>query len=182
MHTCPWWFTWTFDNPLRRLFQDPRAILRPFVRESMRAADIGCGMGYFTVALAELVGSGGLVQAVDMQPQQLRVAARRCRRAGVANRVRLVTATADSLGLAGPLDFVLASWVVHEVDDQGGFFRQLGEACRPGGRVLVTEPKIHVTRDIAEAQLQLAKAHGFTGAMRDGAVRLSWAYVLERLG
>jgi ubiquinone/menaquinone biosynthesis C-methylase UbiE len=180
MHTCPWWFTWTFDNPLRRLFQDPRAILRPYVREGMRAADIGCGMGYFTVALAELVGPDGHVQAVDMQPQQLRVAARRCRRAGVENRVRFVTATADSLGLAGPLDFVLASWVVHEIDDQDAFFRQLGEACRTRARVLVAEPKIHVGREVVEAQIRRAAAHGFAGSMRDGLIGLSWACELER--
>ena len=180
MHTCPWWFTRTFDNPLRRLFQDPRAILQPYVREGMRAADIGCGMGYFTVALAELVGAGGLVQAVDMQPQQLRVAARRCRRAGVEERVRFVTAAVDSLGLAGPLDFVLASWVVHEIHDQDGLFRQLAEACRPGARVLVAEPKIHVGREMVETQLRVAASHGFTGKMRDGLIRLSWACELER--
>lgn len=180
MHTCPWWFTWTFDNPLRRLVHDPRALVRPFVTDGMRIADIGCGMGHFTVALAELAGPGGQIQAVDLQPQHLRMVERRCRRAGVLDRVRLVEATIESLNLHGPLDFVLAFYMVHEVGDQAALFGQLASACRPGARVLVSEPKIHVPRRAVERELAAATAHGFTGRMRDGAIRLSWTFELER--
>jgi ubiquinone/menaquinone biosynthesis C-methylase UbiE len=180
MHTCPWWFTWTFDNPLRRLVHDPRALLAPYVHEGMRVADIGCGMGHFTVALADLVGPAGQVQAVDLQPQQLRVAARRCRRAGTLDRVQFVEAAPDSLNLTGPLDFVLAFYVVHEVADQSGLFRQLHAASRPGAKILVSEPRIHVPRATVEAERALATAQGFTGVMRDGAARFSWTFELQR--
>ena len=50
------------------------------------------GTGYFTVAFAELVGPIGRMQAVDLQPQQLRIAKRRCRRAGVFDRVQFLAA------------------------------------------------------------------------------------------
>jgi ubiquinone/menaquinone biosynthesis C-methylase UbiE len=180
MHTCPWWFTWTFDNPLRRLVHDPRRMLEPYVVPGSRVADIGCGMGYFTVELARAVGPAGNVQAVDMQPPQLRVAERRCRRAGVAERVRFIEATAESLELTGPVDFVLAFWMVHEVGGRAGFFDQLRVATEPGARVLVAEPMFHVSREAVEAELALAAAHGFDGAMRDATVRFSWAFELER--
>jgi ubiquinone/menaquinone biosynthesis C-methylase UbiE len=181
MRTCPWWFTWTFDNPLRRLFHDPHKILEPYVVPGSRVADIGCGMGYFTVELARIVGPGGNVQAVDMQPQRLRVAERRCRRAGVADWVRFVEATAGSLELAGPIEFLLAFWMVHEVAARAGFFDQLRAVTEPGARVLVAEPMFHVSREDVEAELKLATAHGFDGAMRDGVVRFSWAFELERM-
>jgi len=181
MHTCPWWFTWTFDNPLRRLFHDPHKTLEPYVVPGSRVADIGCGMGYFTVELARFVGPAGNVQAVDMQPQQLRVAERRCRRAGFADRVRFVEATDESLMLTGPVDFILSFWVVHEVADRAGFFDQLRAVTEPGARVLVAEPMFHVSREEVEAELALAAAHGFYGALRDGIVRFSWAFELERM-
>jgi ubiquinone/menaquinone biosynthesis C-methylase UbiE len=181
MRTCPWWLTWTFDNPLRRLFHDPHKILEPYVVPGSRVADIGCGMGSFTVELARIVGPGGNVQAVDMQPQQLRVAERRCRRAGVADWVRFVEATAGSLELAGPIEFLLAFWMVHEVAARAGFFDQLRAVTEPGARVLVAEPMFHVSREDVEAELKLATAHGFDGAMRDGVVRFSWAFELERM-
>jgi len=181
MHTCPWWFTWTFDNPLRRLVHDPHKMLEPYVVPGSRVADIGCGMGYFTVELARRVGPAGEVQAVDMQPEQLRVAARRCRRAGVADRVRFIEAAATSLKLAGPVDFVLAFWMVHEVRDRAGVFDQLRAVTEPGARVLVAEPMFHVSREEVEAELALSAAHGFYGAMRDGIVAFSWAFELERM-
>ena len=179
-HTCPWWLTWTFDNPLRRWVQDPHTILSPYVHSGMRIADIGCGMGYFTVALADLAGPTGRVQAVDLQPQQLSATQRRCERAGLVDRVRLVQATPDSLKLAGPLDFILAFAMVHEVADQAGLFRQIYGSCAPKAKVLVCEPKFHVSRAKAEAQIGLAVVQGFSGAMCEDAVGWSWTYVLER--
>ena len=181
MRTCPWWLTWTFDNPIRRLVHDPHRMLEPYVVEGTRVADVGCGMGYFTVEMARLVGSAGEVQAVDVQPQQLRAAERRCRRAGVAGRVRFVEASAGSLGLTGPVDFVLAFWMVHEVTGLDSFFEQLKTVTEAGARVLVVEPMFHVSREAVEAQMTLAAAHGFAGAMHDGAVRFSWAFELERV-
>ncbi len=42
-HVCPWWLTYTFDNPLRRWIQDPVRILDNFVRPGMNVMDVGCG-------------------------------------------------------------------------------------------------------------------------------------------
>jgi len=65
-HTCPWWFGYTFDNPIRRLFHDPKAILGDYVAPGQTVVDIGCGLGYFSLALARLVGPGGRVIAVEV--------------------------------------------------------------------------------------------------------------------
>ncbi|MBI5529459.1 MAG: methyltransferase domain-containing protein [Deltaproteobacteria bacterium] len=179
-HVCPWWMTYLFDNPIRRLIHDPRRMMEKFVRPGMRVADIGCGMGCFTVALAELAGPPGQVQAVDLQEQQLRAVGRRCRRGGVSDRVKLVRAGEDRLGLEGPLDFVLAFWMVHEVPDQGRFFGEILSALGSGGRLLVAEPKFHVTRRDTEVELSLARSRGIEGRMTEGAVRLSWSFVVEK--
>jgi len=95
--------------------------------------------------------------------------------------VRFIEATAGSLTLTGPVDFVLAFWMVHEVGDRAGFFEQLRAATEAGSRVLVAEPMFHVPRDRVEAELALAAAHGFEGVMRDWLVRLSWTFELERM-
>lgn len=179
-HICPWWLTYTFDNPLRRFLHDPHAILRPYVRPGMTAADLGCGMGYFTVALADLVGPGGRVYAVDMQPRQLRVVEKRCRKAGVMDRVELVQAREDSLLLKEPLDFVLGFWVAHEVPDGAGFFRQIDDLLAKGGKALIVEPKLHVSRQETEDELTVARGQGLTGRMLDDAVRISWSFELAR--
>jgi len=51
-HTCPWWLGYTFDNPLRRCIHRPESTLREFISPGDTAVDIGCGLGYFSNALA----------------------------------------------------------------------------------------------------------------------------------
>ena len=63
-HTCPWWLLFTLDNPLCRLVHDPQKILCPYVNDGDTVLNLGCGMGYFTLSLAELVGQGGRVIAL----------------------------------------------------------------------------------------------------------------------
>lgn len=63
---CPWWVGYLLTSPIRKWFQDPQQILRPFVTEGMIALDIGPGMGFFTLPMARLVGRRGKVIAVDL--------------------------------------------------------------------------------------------------------------------
>ena len=58
---CPWWLCFTFDNFLRRRFQNPAKIMSSYVREGWTVLDVGPGMGYFTISLAKLVGPSGKV-------------------------------------------------------------------------------------------------------------------------
>jgi len=49
---CPWWLGYLLASPLRRLLQDPAAIVGPYVREGMTVLEPGPGMGFFTLAMA----------------------------------------------------------------------------------------------------------------------------------
>ena len=142
--TCPWWFLFTFDNPLRKLYQDPERILAPFIKEGDLVADLGCGMGYFSLPLARLVGEDGKVTAVDLQPQMLVGLKRRADRAGLQDRIHLHQCAQEKIGVNGPMDFVLAFWMVHEVHDSRSFLEQIWKMLRNGGFVMIAEPFIHV--------------------------------------
>jgi ubiquinone/menaquinone biosynthesis C-methylase UbiE len=158
---CPWWLAWTFDNPLRKRFQDPERVLGSFVREGMTVADIGCGMGYFSLALARMVGPAGRVISVDLQEKMLASLLRRAARGGVADRITTVTAAPDDIRIDGPVDFVLAFWMIHEVKDVPRFFGQVAKVLRPGGQVLYAEPKMHVTQKRFDEILRHAEVAGF---------------------
>jgi 2-polyprenyl-3-methyl-5-hydroxy-6-metoxy-1,4-benzoquinol methylase len=58
-HVCPWWGGYFIDNRLRRWIHNPTDILAPCVRPEMTVMDFGCGMGMFSIAMAQLVGSKG---------------------------------------------------------------------------------------------------------------------------
>ncbi|NJD10023.1 MAG: methyltransferase domain-containing protein [Gemmatimonadetes bacterium] len=171
-HCCPWWLGYSFDNPLRRLVHDPARICAGLVQPGETVADIGCGLGYFTIGLARLVGERGRVLAIDVQPQMIARARRRAERRRLAERVTFRVCAPDRLGLAGPLDFALAFWMVHEVRDQAGLLAEVRAALGPGGRLLVVAPKLHVSDAALAATRERALAAGF--AVRSGpAVRLS---------
>ncbi|MFH1060457.1 MAG: methyltransferase domain-containing protein [Pseudomonadota bacterium] len=168
-HVCPWWFCYTFDNPLRRLVHDPHAMLAPWVRPGATCLDLGCGMGYFTIGLARLAAPNGRVVAVDLQEKMLERVSRRAAKAGVGGLVRPRQCGADSLGvahLAGAVDFALAFWMLHEVPDVAGFLGQVLVTMGPSGRFLVTEPRFHVDAKAFAQELALAEARGWRVAER----------------
>jgi ubiquinone/menaquinone biosynthesis C-methylase UbiE len=163
-HVCPWWFCYTFDNPLRKLVHDPVAMLRPYVAPGMTCLDLGCGMGYFSVGLARLTGPGGRVAAVDLQDKMLAGLKRRAARLGLTGIIQPRRCAPDDLGLAdlaGAVDFALCFWMLHEVPDQPRFLAQIQAALKPGGRLLISEPRFHVKEQGFAAELDLARDGGW---------------------
>jgi ubiquinone/menaquinone biosynthesis C-methylase UbiE len=160
---CPWWLGYVLASPLRLLFEDPHALLSPHVRPGMMVLEPGCGMGFFTLELARLVGPAGRVVAVDLQPRMLAGLRRRLRRAGLEPRVDARQATPERLGLEGleeRADLALALHVVHEVPDQRAFFAELAGALKPGGALLVVEPRGHVSAEELARTVQAAEESG----------------------
>lgn len=176
---CPWWLAYTFDNPLRRFLHKPDQILGPYVKQGMTAADIGCGMGYFSLAMAQMVGENGKVIAVDIQQKMLDTLRKRAVKRGVAERIRLVKAENDDIGIKEPVDFVLTFWMVHETGNIPGFLHRVSSILKKDGSVLIAEPRMHVSRRHFEQTLQQAREAGFT-ATAGPKVRISRSAVLRK--
>lgn len=160
-HICPWWMGYVLANPIRRLLEKPEEILEPFVREGMTAVDYGCGMGFFTLAMARMVGPGGKVFAVDVQQKMLNGMHRRADRAGLGDRIVPILADSGSTAIDEKVDFVAALHVVHELPDSKAFFRQMRDIMKPGARILVVEPKFHVTEVEFQESIDTAGSVGF---------------------
>jgi len=179
-HVCPWWYAYTFDNALRRLVHDPEKILAPYVKEAMTVLDTGCGMGFFSIAMAKLVGSGGRVIAVDVQPQMLKVLKKRAEKAGVSGRITTVCCGQNELGAKEKVDFALAFYMVHEVPDKEVFFRQIASCLKPKARLLLAEPWIHVSRSAFKQTVEAALEAGLSRAGNPG-VRFSYTQLFTSL-
>jgi 2-polyprenyl-3-methyl-5-hydroxy-6-metoxy-1,4-benzoquinol methylase len=157
---CPWWVGYLLASPVRRLFEKPEEVLGPHVERGVTAMDVGCAMGYFSLPMAELVGPGGRVFCVDLQERMIRSLRRRASRAGLSDRIETRVCSASDLGiqdLAGKVDFALAYAVVHEVPDAAGLLVQIHEALVPGGRLLIAEPRGHVSEAAFEGTVAAAE-------------------------
>ncbi|KMY65790.1 methyltransferase type 11 [Desulfocarbo indianensis] len=163
-HVCPVWVGYLLLNPLRKLLENPERLLAPFITPGMTVLEPGCGMGFFTLPMARLVGASGKVVVVDLQETMLAKLRRRARRAGVDEVIETRLAQGDSLGvsdLGGQVDFAAAIHVIHELPNQELFFAEAYQALKPGGRLLAMEPKGHVTNEDFERSLALARRAGF---------------------
>jgi len=157
--TCPWWFLFTFDNPLRMIYQDPVKIMSPYIHVGDTVVDLGCGMGYFSIPMAELVGDRGKVISVDLQEQMLAGLRRRAENAGLFDRIKTHQSAQDQIRLFEEVDFVLAFWMVHEVHNSRSFLEQIRDILKVGGRFLIAEPYIHVSQNkFREIETQLNEA------------------------
>ncbi len=65
-HVCPVERAGSLDNRIRRWLQDPQKILGPYIEEGMTILDIGCGPGFFSIDMAQMVGKSGRVIASDL--------------------------------------------------------------------------------------------------------------------
>jgi len=161
---CPPWVGYLLLNPLRKLLENPEKILSPLVRAGMTVLEPGCGMGYFTLPLARLVGPNGRVVAVDIQEKMLAVLSRRALKAGLSGRIDVRPARADSMpldDLNGRVDAVAAIHMVHEMPDPEAFFGSIRHCLKGGGKLLVIEPRGHVSVERFEQTLAMAEKSGF---------------------
>jgi ubiquinone/menaquinone biosynthesis C-methylase UbiE len=160
---CPAEHSGWLTMPVRQLFNNPRRILKGLVDPGDTAIDLGCGPGFFTLPLAEMVGETGSVVAVDIQQEMLDRVRSRADRAGLRSRIRFHHSAPEGPGDVGPADFALAFWMLHEVPDQVAFLGQVHDSVKAGGRFLLVEPSVgHVSRDEFEATVEAAQRAGFT--------------------
>ena len=105
-------------------------------------ADLGAGTGTFTLALAQTIGAGSTVYAVDDDAG----AVRSLQELAASSQGRIVPVKADftvALELSGlggsPLDGILFANSLHFVRDAAGVLSRLTKLVRSGGRVIVVE-------------------------------------------
>lgn len=179
---CPWWLGYLLASPLRRLLQDPDEIVRPYVKEGMSVLDVGCGMGFFSLPLAKLVGQTGKVVCVDLQEKMIKGLLRKAQKAGLSDRIDARICRQDSLGvndIAGEINFALAFALVHEAPDKERLFAEIYNAMKQTGELLVAEPRGHVSKPDFEKTVSIAQGAGFE-ILRDLKIQRSRAVLFRR--
>jgi protein-L-isoaspartate O-methyltransferase len=105
----------------------------------MAVADIGAGVGYYSLKIASLVGPTGKVYASDLQPEMLRMLRKRVEISKVRNVVP-VLATETSTGLEpGVADLALLVDVYHEFSRPQAMLKSLHQSLKPDGRLVLIE-------------------------------------------
>lgn len=177
-HVCPVWVGYFMINPLRKLLQNPSAILASYIKPGMTVLDVGSAMGFFSLPMARMVGRDGKVICVDVQPKMLDILARRAAKARVSDRIEPHVCGSDSLGLEGQdasIDFALVFAALHEVPDQARCLRELYQLLRPRAPLLLVEPVKRVTASEFDQSVARAEEIGFIPGKRP---RVRWSHAV----
>ncbi len=125
-----------FDSPGRAdRLQINRVMDILGIARGKAVADIGAGSGWFTVRAASRVGAGGVVYAVDINPEAVRYVGDRARKEKLQNVKPILSQPDNSLLPANSVDAVLLLKTYHEVAQPVALMQNLRAALRPAAKV-----------------------------------------------
>lgn len=159
-HVCPVQLAGSLDTKIRRWFQNPQKILSPYIREGMTVLDIGCGPGFFTLDMAQMVGENGRVIAADLQTGMLQKLKNKITNTEFKERIILHQCQEEKIGIEEEVDFILAFYMVHETPYQDNFFNDIKSILKTSGQMLIVEPPLHVSWKAFGKSINCAKNAG----------------------
>jgi ubiquinone/menaquinone biosynthesis C-methylase UbiE len=104
-------------------------------------ADVGAGSGFLTTRLAAAVGPAGRVYSVDISQDALKTLRTKVESQNLTNVVIVEGAEDDPRLPAGALDAVVMINAYHEIAAPQKVLARVREALRPGGRLVLCEPR-----------------------------------------
>ena len=136
------------------------------LRNGGRVADIGCGVGWSAIGLAE-AHPGVHVDGFDVDGPSIEQARRNAAAAGVSDRVRF--SAGDAAEATGSYDLVGAYECIHDLPDPVGVLRTMRRLAGPAGFVLVMDERVAETFTAPAGEVeQLMYGWSITCCLPDG--------------
>jgi ubiquinone/menaquinone biosynthesis C-methylase UbiE len=131
-----------FLDKIFNCFEHPNPVkfLEPYAKSAQVVADLGCGWGYYTFALAELVGLDGKVISVDLSKNCTRSILKKAEKRGFSNIVAIASSAADLPFIKDrSVDFVLANGLLCSMENnREDAVSEIKRILRPGGQAYIS--------------------------------------------
>lgn len=140
---------WTFlrrppaflDSIMNRI-EYPKILKRiePHVSDGQVVADLGCGWGYYTFALADLVGPEGKVYSVDLSRSCIHSIQKKAIKGSYQNIEAFASSAADvSFIKYGSVDFIFANGLLCSmVNNREGAVNEMKRILTPEGKAYIS--------------------------------------------
>lgn len=150
------------DNPLRRRILPPGDVIKKIdLKKGQKVADVGCGIGYFTIPMAKTVSEEGKVFAIDINIDMLKETKRRVEEEGIIN-VEMIHSSENNFKIKEKaVDIVFTSTVFHELNSPKDFLNECKRIMKDSGRLIILDwnkveeeigPPIHRRKDVEDVK------------------------------
>jgi ubiquinone/menaquinone biosynthesis C-methylase UbiE len=128
------------DNEQRRKLLPPDQTLRSLgLQEGNIMADIGCGIGYFTIPASKVVGKSGKIFAMDILPEMLNDVEIKISENNISNIETILTEENNLKLENNKATFAFISLVLHEADNKEKFLAEIKRILSPKGKIAIIE-------------------------------------------
>lgn len=154
------------------------------IKPGMTVCDIGCGNGFYTFRLAEMVGPQGRVYAVDIQPEMLTLLREEMEKRGVENVIPVLGSVHNPRLPRSQIDAIILADVYHEFSHPEQMLAAMRDSLKPDGFAILLEFRaeddtvpIKPLHKMSKAQIfKEWPVNGFK--LVDEFDRLSWQHML----
>ena len=130
---------WLERDERERLEQPEKVLDVLKIAPGSTVADIGAGIGYYSLRLAKRVGPQGHVLATDIQPEMLARLRVNMQKADIHNIDPVLCTPTDAKLPHGKIDLALMVDVYHELANPEETMAQVRRALKPDGRLVLIE-------------------------------------------
>ena len=150
-------------GPYRFRVQPPSMIIEALdVRPGMKIVELGCGSGFYTIAVAKTIQPAGIVFAVDIQQEMLDKLRDRMEAAGVNNIIPVLADAEGQIPLDdGIADAVFSVAVLPEIPDPPKALLQVKRLLKEDGVFVDAELLLDPDFPLRKTMVNWAKQAGF---------------------
>lgn len=132
-------------NAEREAKWQPRSLLQDLgIQPGQSVLDLGCGPGFWTLPLAEIVGGTGSVWALDVSQEMLDTLVERKPPA----QVQPLLSELPRIDLPdSSIDWIWGAFVIHEVGLLDGLIAEMWRVLHPGGHLAILDWRPDATHD-----------------------------------
>ncbi len=109
------------------------------LKKGMTVCDMGCGNGFHTLKIAELIGEQGQVIGVDIQPKMLEFLRDRMEEQGIENVIPILGSLHNPRLPANSIDLILLVDVYHEFSHPVQMLAAMRKGLKPDGVIVLVE-------------------------------------------
>lgn len=148
----------SLDHSLRKLIQNPEKILKKLIKKEDIVLDFGSGSGFFSIPAAKI--SKKLI-AADIQEDMLDYIKAKIKNNPIKNKITLVKCSKDSINIREKVDFVIMSFIFHEIKNKSEIIKQIRDVMKDNAKLYFSEPWFEVSSKEFNEELQIIKSKGF---------------------